>query len=331
VVGDEVLSALDSECSKAAIRLRIVHLFPHDALMDELRRARRGESGDALLGYLVSITGGSAEQYREILATLVPSDKPIAVFDQTGGATGVRLPGGRALRVFTIANSTNPGLQMGRYLLGLGHRRIAYMAPRHGDIWSVRRLEGLVEAFRAVEPDGAVVPFTDSGLGLDGRGERHAGADIQAAAHRGLRPTVPLERYIGRALTRMNDELGRQVAWASLEEAFRPAMERALADRSITAWVGASDGIALLCRAFLQEKGVRVPDELSLVGFDDSTEAFSANLTSYNFNRAAAIHAVIAYLVGSPTQRLPARQGDMVEIEGFVAPRGSSAAPRGSD
>lgn len=325
VVGTEVLSTLDSECSKAGVRMRVLTLFPHDELLEQLRRMRQGLTGDALLGYLVSITGGSAEQYREILSILAPSDLPIAVLDQTGGATGVHLPGGRALRVFTIANSPQPGEDVGRYLLGLGHRRVAYFSPSHGDIWSQRRLSGLQNVFARAGDGAAVAPCTCTGRPrsshIDYQEELRTLATRMKASS--ARPT----RLVGKAIERREDQLLDAVQWADTEEALRPLMDTALADRGITAWVGCNDSVAIMCRDYLWSRHVRIPEDISLVGFDDRMEAFAADLTSYNFNRTAATHAVLAYLIGGHHADI-GQPGQAIEIQGFVSPRGSTGPVR---
>ena len=324
VVGSEVLGALDSECSRAGIRLRILQLFPHDELLDGLRRARRGLSSDALLGYLVSITGGSPEQYREILNVLVPADKPIAVLDQTGGATGVPLPGGRSLRVFTIANSELPGLHVGRHLLSLGHRHVAYLSPAHQNVWSRRRLAGLRRAFAALGSSAHVSEYTRRHESVVRGSAAAVVAQEMESVIAGLRKgRSAVRRHLAAALERLQSDVGAQVEWSAMADELRPLMEQALADPRITAWVGANDTVAVLCQEFLRSRGMRVPEDISVVGFDDSTAAFSEDITSYNFNRPAAINAVISYLVGSATQRRRGGSRD-VEVEGFVAPRAST-------
>jgi DNA-binding LacI/PurR family transcriptional regulator len=54
--------------------------------------------------------------------------------------------------------------------------------------------------------------------------------------------------------------------------------------QDVTAWVGASDYVALAALDFLKTKGKTVPGDISVMGFDDSFEALYAELSSYNFN-----------------------------------------------
>lgn len=328
VVGDEIAGTLDSECSKAGIRLRTVPLFPHDTFLNELRRARAGAGMDALLGHLVSITGGTAEQYREILHILTPSNLPIAILDQTGGATGARLPGGRSLRVFSIACGRLPGRRMARYLLQQGHRRVAYLSPSHEAEWSIRRLQGMQEVFGPLGPDAVVLPFTSCHEPL-GRKGSDSGTDheIDRLSTSVLDESVPHQRYLARALRRLRSEINHQTERAAVEDEFRSVMERALVHRDITAWVAGNDSSALMCLEFLANRGVRVPGDISVAGFDDSTAGFTAGLTSYNHNRPAAIHAVLSYLLGATAQYRATANGQTVEVEGFVAARGSTGVP----
>jgi len=64
----------------------------------------------------------------------------------------------------------------------------------------------------------------------------------------------------------------------------RTLCEQALARAGITALVCVSDNIAVECQDLLRERGVDVPRDMALTGFDDSLTAVSRKLTSYQFN-----------------------------------------------
>ncbi|MBD3216615.1 MAG: hypothetical protein GF311_28630 [Candidatus Lokiarchaeota archaeon] len=96
--------------------------------------------------------------------------------------------------------------------------------------------------------------------------------------------------------------------------------EKALQQPEITAWVAANDEVALWALDLLAEKGVRVPKEISVMGFDDRTEALQERLTSYNFNFRAIIPAMIDFVLRKE-RSLAHRMRKPLEIEGTIIER----------
>ncbi len=322
VSGQAVVNALDTECSRMGLRLQIVRLFPRERLFETLAQLRAGSGDKPVVGVLLAITGGSPAQYREILTAITPFERPIAILDQTGGATGVSLPGGRAVRVVTIAANREPGRLMGRFLLNNGHRRAAFISAVHHENWSRARYAGMEEVFRRVPGARLVEVFDERGRSPQAHSTQVA-ADLFWLTEKLLSRERPRHRRLARCLRRMSTELSAAMAWAYVEEGLGPLMERALAMPGVSAWVAANDPMALACTEFLRSRGVRVPEDMSVAGFDDSLAAFTADLTSYNFNRTAAVRAAVSYLVSGPA-RGGASGPRTVEIDGFVTPRGST-------
>jgi DNA-binding LacI/PurR family transcriptional regulator len=109
----------------------------------------------------------------------------------------------------------------------------------------------------------------------------------------------------------------------------REVFDRALRSRGATAWVGLSDTCALAAQHYLQAQRVRVPEEISLVGFDNGTEAFCNGLTSYDFNPPGAVEAMLGHVMQFQGAR--ARRGQsqgMVEVPGTIMVRGTTAPVR---
>jgi hypothetical protein len=96
-----------------------------------------------------------------------------------------------------------------------------------------------------------------------------------------------------------------------------------LDDHTITAWVGVNDIVALSMMNFLNSCHISVPEAISIIGFDDSQEAFLHRITSYNFNIHALISAMLQY-VFSPGAGVKASQElSSIEIDGFITIRES--------
>jgi DNA-binding LacI/PurR family transcriptional regulator len=90
-----------------------------------------------------------------------------------------------------------------------------------------------------------------------------------------------------------------------------------------TAWVGVTDEIALEALRHLHEAGISVPREISVMGFDDTMEAFMAEMTSYQFNTLGAMRPTLDHIL---RPRVPEAERDRkpVTIEGFVNERQST-------
>jgi DNA-binding LacI/PurR family transcriptional regulator len=100
-----------------------------------------------------------------------------------------------------------------------------------------------------------------------------------------------------------------------LLEALEPHLEAALKRKDLTAWVAVDDDTALLVLDFLGRRGLEVPRDISLVGFDDTPEGARRDLTSYNFEFERLNHYVVRFLL-EPTRT------DRVEAKGMQRPEG---------
>ncbi len=134
------------------------------------------------------------------------------------------------------------------YLLGLGHRRVAFIAGPAGNSDATDRLGGYREALRA--SGIAAEPAWELGGDFGEESGAHAGAGIA-----GLVP--------------------------------RP-----------TAVFAANDSMAIGCLAALRERGLRVPADVSLVGFDDIP------IARYVTPPLSSVHVPIAELGTRAMERL---------------------------
>lgn len=208
-----------------------------------------------------------------------------------------------------MAYGREAGLALGTNLAFLDHKKVAWIGPFHQAEWSRNRLEGLRAGFppgttfhEAVGPwvsewdiqnDVWSDPAVWARLHLDGIGHQGRTADL-------VRPVM--------------EAVGRD----RLMEAFSPSLEAALA-WGATLWVCASDMVALWCLAWLEARGVRVPRDLSLAGFDDSREALRHDLTSVRFDAQAMARAMVRQILS------PSRAGaGVTRYQGTVVVRGST-------
>jgi DNA-binding LacI/PurR family transcriptional regulator len=105
-------------------------------------------------------------------------------------------------------------------------------------------------------------------------------------------------------------------------------LKQCLKQNDATAWVCANDRLALETIDFLTWNKIPVPGQISVMGFDDTVEAYNKNLTTYNFHLEEAAYKMISYILN------PRQVGRELkwntEIEGAVVPRGSTAERNGN-
>jgi DNA-binding LacI/PurR family transcriptional regulator len=114
---------------------------------------------------------------------------------------------------------------------------------------------------------------------------------------------------------------------AVLHRELLPLFEQALGIPDVTAWVCANDGIAIHALRFLRLRKVPVPEQLSVVGFDNTGDASYNNLTSYEFDVSAIALKMLDHILRPESALFPAPQR-VVNSEGMVIPRGSTARAR---
>jgi DNA-binding LacI/PurR family transcriptional regulator len=121
---------------------------------------------------------------------------------------------------------------------------------------------------------------------------------------------------------RLEDEIHFAVRRERILEALVPGLEEALRRKDLTAWVAVDDDTALLILDFLGRKGLRVPETVSLAGFDDTAEGARRDLTSYNFDFERFNHYVLRYLLEPARVEKAERKGARMP-QGRVVARGS--------
>ncbi|OLO33258.1 LacI family transcriptional regulator [Streptomyces sp. MNU77] len=200
------------------------------------------------------------------------------------------LPEGDALVAALAFDNRGGGRRLAEHLISLGHRRIGYVAGPPERTTTRHRLEGHREALRAAGLDSA------PGGAAGGRG-----SDDQD------RLTVhgPYDRRSG---------------YEATLELLRRAPD-------VTAIVAANDTVALGACAAVRDQGMRIPQDISVAGFDDlpfSVDAVPA-LTTVRLPlfEAGARAGRLAMGKENPPP------GGIATIAAELMIRGSTAAPRG--
>jgi DNA-binding LacI/PurR family transcriptional regulator len=132
---------------------------------------------------------------------------------------------------------------------------------------------------------------------------------------------IPIDKIQPDLYARCRDSILEKIESIILDLYLSKLFKQAHQARDCTAWVAANDNMALRSIRFLKEKGVAIPDEISIIGFDNLPQlAFENRLTSYDFNVGGIIHRMLWFIL-----RPDRVQGEMnkliVEVEGLLIER----------
>ncbi|MBD3421840.1 MAG: GntR family transcriptional regulator [Chitinivibrionales bacterium] len=278
---------------------------------------------DSVSGYVVFRTAPTGDEDFVFRWLSHVAKKPVIICDIVGDFRVPRYLTNSKNGLFSVAISTNTGRQAAKYLHELGHRHIAYISPFHQAKWSVNRLRGVRSLFDIPGSGRSVRSFVldnppkifdfysedahklCSVTSLNNAFEQWK-ENVPAAFSRAAAPffsfTLPF----------------RLLSRAALEQEMEKLFDRALEQKEITAWVCSNDIIALMALDYLERKDITVPQEISVLGFDDSEQAYTRRLTSYNFNVDILIYRIINSILNP---RVFPKSHKAVEIDGMIMER----------
>jgi DNA-binding LacI/PurR family transcriptional regulator len=218
-----------------------------------------------------------------------------------------------------------PGFDVGRFLAGLGHRRIAYFSPSNR-AWPLMRFEGIKEALTLAGPAYSAAAFIQNQMVSEPEineeiRRRHYKTLSLLGSGSGISPdySAGLNRIMDRVWIAQEGNL-----YFSL---LLPLFEQALSQKEITAWVGCDDDAAMMAWSFLTSRNKLDYRKIALMGFGNTYEAVKADMTSYDFNFEHTAGSILTFLL-RPLFAGHMRKLAHPEIDGFVIERGSTAAQR---
>ncbi|MBD3419987.1 MAG: GntR family transcriptional regulator [Chitinivibrionales bacterium] len=324
-LNEDYVRLLETECSQAQLKLDIIgftyageYFFTHDR--DTLLSGI--EDDESVVGYIYLITNIN-EWHVEILKVLSHVKKPCAYIDVTGKVGISKNLKRRNVRLFTVALSPRPARTVGHYLLGRNHRTIAYISPFHKAIWSQNRLFGFQDVFdKAGVPDGvrAIVNENSPVVFEVKQTASHKKSNWKQMRRYYAHWRNKLPQFYCESLDYIFDfylpmrVLPKQEFDYSLQALFDAALNL----EGCTAWVAANDEIAIAALQYLRRKGIIVPGDVSVIGFDDTREAMNEGVTSFNFNMRAVSRLSVAFLMNTQSVKAGSRS---IEVEGHLVER----------
>jgi len=334
---EEIFKTLERYCQNANIVLDVFLLYwggldspPKDRHVMRERRTGKvfevnhlAKTGDpVVLGFVLVVPGEFAGLEEILFRIFAAAGKPVAIIDELGTNTLPRVyASSRRMRAFPVTAASESAEIVGRYLVSLGHQRIAFVSPYHQFPWSQRRLEGLLSVSRSLGDCLDVKAFIEEDDPMAGI----APAEL-VAFYASLRTRLPEAERVeyDQLMARVHEGTARE---ARTRTVVYTLMDRLLPDiragRS-TALVAVNDQVAVMMLAYLSAYKIGVPAEVSVISFDDTREAPQHNLTSFNFNATATATAMLGHILGlRPFMPVESRPAD--EIVGYLVERQTTA------
>jgi DNA-binding LacI/PurR family transcriptional regulator/DNA-binding transcriptional regulator YhcF (GntR family) len=110
----------------------------------------------------------------------------------------------------------------------------------------------------------------------------------------------------------------------SIEAYLQPFFQGLFKKTSATAWVCSDDKTALTAVTFLRSMGKRVPEDVSVFGFDNWRAAAEEGLSTYDFNMNGMIQQALMMILDD---KILKSTRAISEVDGYVVERTTSASP----
>jgi DNA-binding transcriptional regulator YhcF (GntR family) len=323
---------LESECIRMNIQLDLIVYYRNQGRLHFVHTASGKEydlNNRTILGYIF-IVANLDNTPEEVLERLASLKRNVAVLDVVGGWKIPRSARENPLiQFFTATASVLPAKRVAQYLLGKGHRKVAFFSPFHRALWSQQRLNTINEMFARADIADGVVPFVYNKYAYQWdylQNHLHQDELLSFVKNynqwRSQTPNIPLKKFnhIGYSMFKYITQWN--CASGEIYEKMQPLFEKALQDSSITAWVMANDFAATIAIDYLKERNIRVPDDLSIISFDNTLDAMEYQLTSYDFNNHGIITLMLRSILAPHTVK-PKRKGVCIEVDGTLVIRRS--------
>ena len=321
---EQILFALEAELARAGISLHIWTFtetdnglqFTNPATLETISRLPVDET---VFGFIkiINVPHGYSQSLMQQLSSF---RRPIALLDEIGmWKLEDSIAGAPFVQIFNVTLSQKPGEQIARYLLAKGHTKIAFMAASPEFAWSKIRYNAIAKTYQSAGFTDCVryYELTSSAA------EKNIEQKYTLPMLKDLQHTA--SRHPQRVQREMKELLNIHLYPVNKAISMRPRLEQLLrelmSEGEVTAIVFA-ESCATMTVDYCRRKGIRIPNDISIISFDDSIERLRYRITSYNFNISGTVTAVINFIL----QRgmFGRKQSPQIfEVDGFVVERES--------
>jgi DNA-binding LacI/PurR family transcriptional regulator/DNA-binding transcriptional regulator YhcF (GntR family) len=322
----DLYMAIERECSLTGLKLEVVRYYDRGS-QPVFYTTSGGTDVPGLLksslGYM--LVADPIPDFDGLARYLNTFKKPMSILNNRSPFTMPLVKFNSPVRHFLTGDTITCGFDVGRYLLQLGHRSAAFISPYHWNSWSRNRLEGLTTVFKQAGVNNGIIHCVNDkeDRAIDSlfsviHGIRFTFSNI--GFETGHKATLNTRQLISEYQSEVH--ITREVIRYT-----KPLFEAALENRKATVWVCVNDNIALLALRFLADRGIEVPQRLSVIGFDDILLSLESGLSTYHFDVETIAHDMIVHIT-HPVWRSFLHVKHFTEINGRIVERASSAAVR---
>lgn len=211
------------------------------------------------------------------------------------------------------------GRKIGTYLASLGHKKIAYFAYGNAS-WLEWRFKDLEQTIKECFKEEADVKSFQSNAGYNHLNEPFESQRFSKNAGNLLSKMLNGYRFSGEnPLEKSYDYFYKLIIEDKYKKNMRPYFETAIKSKEITAWVCSGTDMATVAAEFLKEKGIPVPEKISLMGTNNDEDIMSYGITSLDDQRTQAGYLAAHCILGD----MPIRKNEQgyVEYDGRIIVR----------
>jgi DNA-binding GntR family transcriptional regulator/DNA-binding LacI/PurR family transcriptional regulator len=338
VGADDFLRTLQFECSRTGLKLEsivygeeggVTHYWPEysTAAIDFKQQ-------EDIFGYIMVILHGEVDRAEPVLRDLAHFQRPVAILTSDRSFTlpsYLRRP--RQFQIFHIGAAEKHATTVARFMLQLGHHRIAFISPFHGALWSRERLAGMQSTYETAGFADGVQAFTlDSFINrMSFRNDAYEhwySSEIKDACKTiNKRIGIVSMRIASQEAHGADDFVKFAMVYKEIQKQLGKLFARAYKDSSITAWIAANDLVASYAVDYIVENKIACPQKLSLISFDDSVASQRNGITSYNFNIPNTARSMLSFVLKTGYFAVK-RSGRPIELDGLVVVRTTTAMAR---
>jgi DNA-binding LacI/PurR family transcriptional regulator len=145
-----MFDAIEKECARLGLKVRFL-LLDQQEHRENLRMIGSLKHDKTITGYIVNLFDPEpvdwADRMVGYIRLLVSYGKPVSVLDHMAILPDPLIRYPAQLRIFRIGSRTG-GRLAAKLLLGNGHRKIVFISLWHKYVWSIDRLNGMIDIFR---------------------------------------------------------------------------------------------------------------------------------------------------------------------------------------
>jgi DNA-binding LacI/PurR family transcriptional regulator/DNA-binding transcriptional regulator YhcF (GntR family) len=309
-----LLRGLERECSIAGLKLVITGYEDHKSepyFITTSGISKVIDLGKSTLGFILFLDNIADSE--RLIRYISSFGKPMSILSNSNQFVLPQMKYSSPVRLFLEGDTKACGYDVGRYLIQLGHRSVAFISSFYTSAWVLNRLSGVRSAFDQAGIENGVIAYID---------DEHESDDFLENAHIEIGQIPQIFTLETNQLLKDNSLLIRTL---EIMKYFTPLFEKALENPDITAWICANDVIALLALRFLSDRKIAVPRRLSVIGFDDIQTALEYGLSTYRFDMETLGHNMLMH-VSHPDWRPFSNVKRTVEINGRIIERETTAA-----